>query len=81
MSETKEQRFAYFEMGLRIQIAKAKGELPGEELNPEWAEWAETLLAAEAKAAALRSALEDISKGFACSCHIHAAKYALEANP
>ena len=35
----------HFEMGLRIQIARANGELPSDDApNPGWAEWAERLL-------------------------------------
>lgn len=65
---TKGQRQAYFEIGLRESIARARGELPGEP-NPEWAEWAEGLLTARdesaplrAENARLREALETIAK-------------------
>jgi hypothetical protein len=57
---TKEQRFAYFELGFREQIARNNGELPpmaDDEVNPEWAEWAQGLLDASDRIASLEADL------------------------
>ena len=54
---------AHFELGLRLEIARNKGEIPSDEpTDPEWAAWAESLLEASEQLRASESARREAEK-------------------